>query len=359
MIDTITIKGYKSLREIELELKPINILIGSNGAGKSNFISFFEFLNHLYEQKLQEYIALRGGQEKILFQGVKTTDEIYARLKFKKERNSHSSNSYAFTLTAGGYALIFTKELLGYQGKGFVYYTHKKEAQIKSNTRGRGGYINKFLSNLRRYHFHDTGAKSPFNLTSHVENDQYYLYEKGGNLSAFLYRIRKEKPIVYKRIVYTIQSIAPYFSDFYLQPNEKGYLRLQWTSQYDNIVYGVNDFSDGTIRFIALCVLFLQPNLPETITIDEPELGLHPVAITTLSGMIKSASRRGCQIILATQSTNLIDHFNAEDIITVDQINGESKFERLDGKSLDRWLEEYSIGDLWSRNIVEKGQPNG
>ena len=146
--------------------------------------------------------------------------------------------------------------------------------------------------------------------------------------------------------------------DFFFRPESNGNIKLRWQSKHSSTVYGVNDLSDGTIRFIALVVLFMQPNLPQTIIIDEPELGLHPSAIAKLAGLIKSAAAKNCQIILATQSTDLISHFEAEDIITVDQINGESIFERLSSESLKLWLEDYTIDDLWKRNIITTGQPN-
>jgi len=102
----------------------------------------------------------------------------------------------------------------------------------------------------------------------------------------------------------------------------------------------------------------MQPNLPTTIIIDEPELGLHPTAIAKLAGMIKSVSAKNCQVIIATQSTDLISHFLPQDIITVDQVDGESKFKRLNNEELHEWLDEYTIDDLWKRNIITTGQPN-
>lgn len=216
------------------------------------------------------------------------------------------------------------------------------------------GYLNGF----RKYHFHDTSSNSPFTKSSHIENDSYFLYENGMNLAFFLYDIQSENKIVYNRIIKTIQSIAPYFSDFYFQPNSEKLLRLQWTDKFSDVIYGANDFSDGTLRFIALSVLFLQPKLPDTIIIDEPELGLHPAAIAKLAAMIKSVSVKNCQVILATQSTDLISHFLPQDIITVDQVDGSSVFQRLNNESLQKWLDDYTIDDLWKRNIITGGQPN-
>ncbi|MCU0450957.1 MAG: AAA family ATPase [Bernardetiaceae bacterium] len=353
-MDYLEINGYKSIKSARIGLSPINILIGANGSGKSNFISFFEFLNRLYHRKLSEYINLNGGSSKFLHKGNKVTDTISFRTEF-----DNGQNGYAATLTLGTDRFIFTKEQLIYQSEeGADIGRSDYEAQIKMTDNFRARYIIKHLEGLRKHHFHDTSAQSPFTQLSHIENDIYYLYEKGGNLGAFLFAIYQQDKIIYNKILKTIQSIAPYFSDFYFQPNAENYLRFQWNDKYSDTIYGVNDLSDGTIRFIALTVLFMQPNLPHTIIIDEPELGLHPTAIAKLAGMIKSAAAKDCQVILATQSTDLISHFDAEDVITVDQVQGESVFKRLDRPSLAQWLEDYTIDDLWKRNIITTGQLN-
>ena len=352
-MDYIEIQGYKSIKYVKLDLAPINILIGANGSGKSNFISFFEFLNKLYERNLQEYIALKGGQEKILFQGSKVTDKISSHISFH-----NGVNGYSFTVQAGEGDMVFTSENLWYHDNPWSLTSYSNEAKVKTNDKGRAKYINQYLNSYRKYHFHDTGKNSAFTHTSHVDNDSFYLYEEGGNLASFLFSIFNLNKIVYNRIVKTIQSIAPFFSDFFFKPTNDGFLRLQWKSKYSSTIYGVNDLSDGTLRFIALSVLFLQPNLPSSIIIDEPELGLHPFAIAKLAGMIKSVAGRNTQVILATQSADLVNHFNPEDIITVDQVKGESQFNRLNNETFESWLVEYSLGDLWQKNIISGGQPN-
>ena len=354
-MEKIEIKGYKSIKELTLPLRSINIFIGANGSGKSNFLSFFDFLKQIYNQNLQEYVALKGI-ETFLHKGSKETDEISAHLYFP-------SNGYSFTLKKGDTGFIFRKEGMWYSGPSpannpINIASFGYESDLRLNTIPRAIYIKKYLNQLAKYHFHDTGENSPFSQESNIENDKYYLYENGRNLSAFLYHIQNENPIVYSLIVKTIQSVAPYFLDFFLVPEKNGNIKLKWQSKYSSTIYGVNDLSDGTIRFIALTVLFMQPNLPDTIIIDEPELGLHPTAITKLSGLIKSASAKGSQIIVATQSTDLISHFEPEDIVTVDQINGESVFERLNSDTLKDWLEDYTIDDLWKRNIIGTGQTN-
>jgi predicted ATPase len=246
-MDYIEIQGYKSLKNVKLDLAPINILIGANGSGKSNFISFFEFLNKLYERNVQEYIALKGGLEKILFQGSKVTDKIHSHISFNNEKNG-----YSFTLQAASGNMIFTSEDLWYNGNSWSIYNKSTEAKVRTNGEGRAKYINQHLNSFRKYHFHDTSKNSAFTHTSHVDNDSYFLYEEGGNLASFLFAIFNDNKIVYNRIVKTIQSIAPFFADFFFYPNNEGFLRLQWKSKFSSTIYGVNDLSDGTIRFIAL-----------------------------------------------------------------------------------------------------------
>jgi len=350
-MEKIEIKGYKSIKELVLPLCPINIFIGANGSGKSNFLSFFDFLKQIYNQNLQEYVALKGI-DTFLHKGGKITEEISTHLYFQ------GTSGYSFTIKKGDAGFIFIKEGMWYEKNCWDIASFGNESSLRLQNIFRAKFIKNYINQLAKYHFHDTSENSPFNRESNVENDKYFLYEKGSNLSAFLYNIKNENGIVYNLIVKTIQSIAPYFLDFFLVPEKNGNIKLRWQSKYSSTIYGVNDLSDGTIRFIALAVLFMQPQLPETIIIDEPELGLHPTAIAKLSGLIKSAAAKNCQVIAATQSTDLISHFAPEDIITVDQINGESVFERLNSDTLKDWLEDYTIDDLWKRNIINTGQPN-
>ena len=358
-MDKIQIRGYKSIKDVSIDLKPINILIGANGAGKSNFVSFFEFINIVYERKLKEYVAINGGVEKFIYRGRSNHPKfppppqyLGAKISFKD-----STNAYSFSLAPSIKKFIFHSEKLWFKDNDWQKSDYSDEASIKFDNSFRAQYIREHLSNLRKYHFHDTGKNSPFNQSSHVQNDGYFLYETGQNLAAYLFNIQNNRPLVYKRIIRVIQSIAPYFSDFYFQPNEGGFLYLQWRDKYNSMIYGATDLSDGTIRFIALTTIFMQPNLPETIIIDEPELGLHPLAISKLAGMIQSVSQKGTQVIIATQSSDLVSYFTPDDILTVDMVNGESQFKRLIKDDLNVWMQDYSLGDLWKRSIISGGQP--
>lgn len=354
-MENIELKGYKSFKDMNLQLRKINILIGANGAGKSNFLSFFEFLNAAYERRLKEFVALAGGTDRFLFEGSKVTSHIEAKMRF-------GSNSYSLDLVEGTDKFVFAHEKLGYSN----YYTSNTldinnfgdESALKFyNGLKRGDYIKGYVSGIKKYHFHDTGKQSPFTKSSNVDNDGNYLYSKGENLAAFLYNIREKAPKSYKRIIRVIQSVAPYFNDFYLVPNTNGLVRLQWKDKFSDMTYGPTDLSDGTIRFVALATLFLQPELPEVIIIDEPELGLHPFAIEKLSGLIHYAEQMGKQVIIATQSAQLISFFEPEDVVTVNQVDGETMMRRLDNDELTLWLVDYSLGDMWQQNLFKGGQP--
>jgi predicted ATPase len=239
----------------------------------------------------------------------------------------NGQNGYSATLKLGTDGFVFTNEKLIIQRDSNVDISSSdKEARLKITDNYRAKHVIEYLNGFRKYHFHDTSDKSPFTKSNHIQNDTHYLYSDGSNLAAFLFEIKNNDKVIYNLIISTIQSIAPYFLDFELTPNKGSFIELRWKDKYSDTIYGVTDLSDGTIRFIALTVLFLQPNLPDTIIIDEPELGLHPTAISKLAGMIKSASLKGSQVIVATQSTDLISHFSPDDIITVDQIDGCSKF---------------------------------
>lgn len=340
-----------------MPLRKINILIGSNGAGKSNFLSLFELLGNAYDGFLARSVAQSGGVDKLLHQGRKVTDRI--TVKVFEDRNS-----YWLDLMESDGTLIVENEQLGYSSYP-THWTYNNIATYKTETAlkeyqgmTRGDYIKNYMSQIKKFHFHDTGRTSPFTGESNIVNDSYHLYSQGSNLAAFLYGVKEKHPMVYKRIVKVIQSVAPFFHDFYLVPNESGGIRLQWKDKFSEVIYGPNDLSDGTIRFIALVVLFLQPNLPKVIVIDEPELGLHPVAIEKLAGLIKAAANRGTQVIAATQNAELISNFEPSDILTVDQRDGQSVIQRLDADELTQWLDDYTLGDLWKQRIMKGGQPS-
>ena len=177
------------------------------------------------------------------------------------------------------------------------------------------------------------------------------------NIAPFLMNLKQTKPESYLLIRDTVRLIAPFFDDFLLRPQTRGtdeQVRLEWQQKGSDFPFQPNHLSDGTIRFICLATALLQPDPSATIVIDEPELGLHPYAISTLADLIKSASER-TQVVISTQSPTLLDYFEPEQIIVVNRQDGRSTFERLDPQALTGWLEDYSVGELWQKNVVQGG----
>ena len=370
-LKSITISGFKSFDSDAhtMEFGDISALIGANGSGKSNLVSFFKMIGYLMTTTLQQFIGDQGGASSLLNFGPKKTPVLSAKFVFE---NEEVYDDYEFSLAhAACDSLIFTHEINSYHNKK-LYDTPKqwtlppgtKESGLALNVLKHKDYgpvklIYKLLRKCNVYQFHDTSSTSKIRNKGYI-NQNNYLYHDGGNLAAFLYGLReneRNRPY-YEKIVRHIKCIFPQFGDFNLLPDvrNENYIMLDWFMQNDlSYQLGAHQLSDGTLRFMALAALLLQPpeNLPSIIVIDEPELGLHPSAIIELASMVKIASQHA-QIILATQSPALLDEFLPEQITVIerDPISKSSTFKNFTEEDLKYWLEEYTLSELWDKNIL-------
>lgn len=358
-LDSITIKGYKSIQDLEnFKLTNLNILLGANGAGKSNFISVFKLLAQMYEQNLQTYVQTSGGPDALLHYGRKKTQQIDMAFYF-------ASNGYEFSLKPTlDNRLIFKDEKLHFTGSYRAYDGSPRfpswdiiksghdEAILKSSTHKYAEYIKPAIASWRIYHFHDTSDTALVKLI-HSARDNLKLKTDAANLAAFLMRLQLVYPESYQQIINTVRLVAPFFADF-VQREDEANVQLEWFEKGNpDTPFKAHVLSDGTLRFICLATLLLQPfNLMnDTVLIDEPELGLHPYALTVLASLIKRAAEKK-QLIISTQSVELINHFSADAIVIVDRVDDASTFKRLDEEQLKDWLEDYSLGELWQQNIL-------
>ena len=363
MIERIILQNYKSIQNADIRLGPLNVLIGSNGVGKSNLISFFEIVSALLNKRLGSYVLERGGFERFLYQGVKHSSFVSSLIDFS------NTNAFYFQLKpAVGNKAFIEKSGDYFNTKGENTKSYSKlwnrvdwdnaveESSILDSPKWRAGYLRTFLKSFIVYHFHDTSLTSPMRRECNI-GDNEALRHDASNLAACLFRLKQNDPQTLMLIEGVVRSVAPYFKGFKLRenPNQKGMITLEWEESGSDLYLDANSFSDGTLRFIALATLLLQPNLPETIIIDEPELGLHPTAINKVAALVKRVAADK-QVILATQSVNMVNCFTPEDIIVVDRKNQQTVFSRLDEDALSIWLDEYSIGDIWEKNIIG-GQP--
>ena len=368
----LTIEGFKSIRKLEdFELRSLNVLIGANGAGKSNFVEFLRLLRELVEQRLQVAVGQAGGADACLHLGPKVTRQIVGKVCF----GICGDYGYEFTLlpTADG-RLLFADETVVFADETVELRVPMPRrvpldsghtaAKLKDRWRDDfgwagtareavPGWVYEGLSGLRVYHFYDTSdTAGPRRHSAIILND--HLYPDASNLAAFLYRLSLTDQDQYAKIRDVVRLAAPFFDDFQLHPIRlnRDLIQLEWTQKDSKYPLLASQLSDGTLRFICLATALLQPSPPATMVFDEPELGLHPYALTLLANLFQQAAQQDRQVIVSTQSAQLLNEFGPEDVIVVERTQGESVFRRLDSTQLSGWLEEYTLGELWQKNVL-------
>ena len=350
MLDRVTIRGFKSIRALDdFPLRALNVLIGANGAGKSNFIAFFELLARMSEQRLDYFVEEHDGPDALLFGGRKRTRRIETKL-------TAGANSYECSLAPMGRRFMLESQTT-WSGPPDAR-TAPGEKRHEDSVAEVADRLDLDLPGLalgrwRLYHFHDTSTASPIRQAQ-ATRDNLRLKPDAGNLAPFLRLLRERHSTEYRRVVDAVRLAAPFFREFVHRDDPGERIELEWTEATDpDTVRGPRQFSDGTLRFICLATLLLQPSRlqPMTILIDEPEIGLHPYALNVLAALLRQASGSR-QVIVSTQSADLVSELDPADVVVVSRRNGESVFERLDPDRLRDWLEDYALGDLWKMNIL-------
>ena len=357
-LERISIRGYKSIEKLEsFEIRPLNILIGANGAGKSNFLSFFSLLRamcgfslpNLPVSGLANYVTAFGGSETLLFNGTGQTSVLSVSL----ESEGHT---YEFSLvpTVNQQLFLAARHDSSCFHDGIV--TSRKSLiskVVEEDFYDRDSSLHKTIASWCPYHFHETHIGAALRKSAD-RADVAYLRPNGSNLAPFLLHLNKNEPKSYQHIVETVQLIAPYFEDFRFQYPFENQVSLAWKQRNSDYILRAHQLSDGTLRFLALTTALLQPNPPSLMLIDEPELGQHPLALALLAEMFQSASFKS-QIIVATQSAALLDFFTLDNVVLVEHEKGTSVFSRLNVEEYKAWLEDYTLGELWLKNVVAAG----
>ncbi len=377
------IKGFKSIDADVGQRIPfgdVTVLLGANGAGKSNAVFAFKMLQCLARQELRQFVG-KQGVSSLLFYGPKKTKAITIKALF----DDGAENCYEIKMPFGhGDNLFIDSERIDFGQKegteqavwhedpggertlsdGYpVPQGVNGESGLAQHDRGTSQLVYGFLSGIRIYQFHDTSETARIKDRGYID-DAKELRHDAGNLAAFLKILQENAPYAkyYNRIVRHIQRVMPQFGNFELKPlpGNQDYVRLNWRdSSGSDYLFSPHQISDGSLRFMALATLLLQPPelLPKFIVLDEPELGLHPAAIAELSSMVKIAAQHA-QVLLATQSTRLVDEFEPEDLVIVerDEANHHSVFKKLLVEELQYWLANYSLSELWEKNVIG-GQP--
>ncbi len=350
----------------QLRFEDITVLVGPNGAGKSTVTSFFDLLNFMTTSALQEYVGRQGGANSLLHYGAKRTPVMHAKLEFEDEDAQRRSEYRIDLAYAADDSVIFTGETTEYHQAGHaqprveLLGAGHRESALRDSAEG-GNNTSRVLlaplSRCRSYHFHDTSETARIRQSAYVE-DNRYVRSDAGNLAAFLYGLKRNEATqpYYERIERTVQLAFPQLKAFSLEPrqhNENTILLNWYACGYADYLLGPHQISDGALRFAALTTLLLQPpeNLPSLIVLDEPELGLHPHAIALLAEMLRGAAANA-QVLVATQSPVLVNFFDLSQIRPIEHRKGRSVILDLDPKAYEEWLDEYSTGELWEKNII-------
>ncbi len=369
-IQKISVHGFKSINAlVDFELRPLNVLIGANGVGKSNFISLFKLLHNLYHQNLQLYQQIQGGPDALLHFGRTTTERFSAEFWVNQliELDSHQNNALVFP--GYSFSLVPTQDnhLAFEREEFFLAAVHDRpvfmpvapgngylEAKLKDAKDPTVAWLlQEPIRSWQVYHFHDTSETAKVKRI-HPSNDNLQLQPDAANLAAYLRMLHDQHPQAYRDIIQAIQLVLPHFDDFVHRAGPPEHIQLEWKQKgRPNNVFKAHILSDGSLRFICLMTLLLQPIslLPDTILIDEPELGLHPAALVILADVLKQVAEQK-QLIIATQSVELINALSPEDVIIVEQEDGASTFRRCNEQELSQWLGDYAMGELWLRNIL-------
>ncbi|MCX6361662.1 MAG: AAA family ATPase [Armatimonadetes bacterium] len=369
----IQIAGFRSIRHVDLDLHRFTILIGANGSGKSSFIDFFRMLNVAFSTTqggLQLYLARKGGASSVLHYGSSITKDLSAGVLIDGDERW---SRYSFDTTwAAPDDLIYTSETLEFQrqsdsqAKQVVLRGGGRESAILSvRTDNQNPWIQTvattFCSRLRQvraFHFHDTSDGAHIRVKQDVTREAYLLSD-AGNIAAFLLHMKENAPECYRRILGTVQMVAPFIADFELEPEAANdrFVMLRWRDRSGE-VFGPHQLSDGTLRAIALITALLQPDelLPSVMLFDEPELGLHPAAISLIAELMEAASQKR-QVIVATQSPLFIRNYEPSNVVVAEreessERRGSTTLRRLDPDALAGWLEDFDLGELYEKNVT-------
>ena len=367
-IERLHIRGFRSLANVEL--RPVagaNVLIGANGSGKSNLVHFFNMLSWMLKSRRPaEFISREGGADDQLYGGSDTTPRLDAEIAI---RTDTGRNDYRFSLMyAHPDQLLFSEEALrsrrddsdaeaewNHLGAGhreaLIVTAGQGNRASSAATQRTGGTVTHLLRNCAAYQFHNTGASSNLKKTGDA-TDAAYMRADGGNLAAILYRLEREDLGRYELICRHIRRVLPGFDCFQIE-EQYGKLALRWRSRLFNKTYGAHVTSDGSLRFFALATLLNLPGemLPGVLVLDEPELGLHPAAITLVGEMIR-ATAGSRQIVLATQSPLLVDAFKLDEVFVFEMRDRRTELARPDPAQLQPWLDEFSVGEMWQKNLL-------
>jgi len=402
MIKRITLENFFSFSEsTTIELNPgVNILVGINGSGKSNFLKAIRFLYESISGKGLEKMFLKdwGGFNTVANFNESKSDTIKLIYEFDKDVINKVVNGgyefrgnlvYEITIHKIGNTSYYLEEYLYYKnetilsrpfiflkmenGKGIVSTDEYSEVgiqhfvedgkiipfkqqelilrQISDPTRFLPLYtLRQAIESIAVYDYFDTTLESKIRQTN-FDGIETRLLNTGENLVQILNRIKNHHSLQYEEIEALLNKVNPNFKDIgYEKFGNNFYLTLREKKLAKTV--GIGQISDGTLRFLLLLSVFLNPERGYLVSLDEPEIGLHPDMINTIAETIKKASANS-QLIIATHSPQLLNSFEIEDVLVFEKDeNNKTIVTRKTEDDFEDWNDDFLVGQLWLRGKI-------
>lgn len=384
LINSLTLKNFLSFKKVDIDLKPLNIIIGPNGSGKSNFLESIELLRNAPDQ-LMKPIREGGGVRDWLWRGSNEISD--ATLDVILAYPDHPTLRYVLSFTAVNQRFEIIDEKIenekpvdNLQKRPYFYYhfesgnpiinikdpssTYKTrslqkedtdvEKSILSQRRDPDYYpeitwIAQQFSAMKMYREWSFGRYTIPRLPQKADLPNDILESDASNIGLVLNRLRRN-PDAKKYLLKALQELYRGIDDYDVQI-EGGTVQVFFHE--GQLTIPATRLSDGTLRYLCLLAILCHPNPPPVVCIEEPELGLHPDIMPVIANLLKGASER-CQLIVTTHSDVLIDAMTdqPESIIVCERGEDGSTLKRLDADSLKPWLEKYRLGELWLRGNI-------
>jgi len=362
LFERLKVSGFLSFgaEGIDLELRPLNVLIGANGSGKSNLIEAFGVIKgaarHLTEGLNREGLAkewLHKGKGEARFEAWVRADgpgpvlrhelvllEQKGRLELGEERILDGGEGPVYDFREGNALLR--------NGRGIRADRVSREESVLTRLIDPENFVEfaRLEASYRWMQMHrnfDFGHRSRMREAVSREIRSDHLMDGGQNVAAVL----SQFPGAARReVVRCLRDVYEGIVDFQVRAGDSD-IRL-FVEEEGGIEIPMWRLSDGTLRYLCLLAILLHPEPPPFVVIEEPELGLHPDLIHLVAKLLRGASGR-MQLVVTTHSRQLIDALGDEPeaVVVCEKQDGESRFERLDGERMKNWLDRYSLGELW------------
>lgn len=375
-IETISIKGFRRLQNIELEMRNLTVMIGANGSGKTSFLDVMSVLAASASGNLQNILQLKGGLNEILTRGKAQELEIAVSMQILERQ----SLNYSLNLSTKGLSYQIREENLTQQidlnasepfkyiesrGLDIKYYSQDDRRLLRPNwdhnpletslsqvpkMYREPENLRKTLASCTYYGALDVSEKSPIRLPQTMRPAKLP-GASGEDLVSCLYDLRESDRDRFEWVENILSAAFPDFKQLNFPPVAAGTLSMTWTDQNFSQPIYVHELSEGTLRFLWLVTLLQSQNLTTITLLDEPEVSLHPELLRHLVYLMREASKH-TQLIVATHSDRLIGFLEPHEVLICDIEEGEAKMTWADALNLNKWLEDYSLDQVWAMNIM-------